>query len=230
MAAQEFDIDDGLLGVDRVYRGGLSSTSGNIPYEPYLAKLERSMVYEPRGQLDTERRQALLDRSGDEPLYDDEFPGDRAYSKQVLGLRSDMTRGEPGLRPYLPDGTFLDHEFMEKETRDQGDLPDFKNFRVHTQTRASGHRFGTDEPLATNEQELSGMKLIRQRAQSMKDARGRLKIFTTSKDGMAAGRTMVMNPESRPRYFTHDGTLVDSNTSQIYKDTLFPSHIPIVFP
>jgi hypothetical protein len=39
MAAQEFDIADGLLGMDRVYRGGLSTTAGDIPYEPYLAKL-----------------------------------------------------------------------------------------------------------------------------------------------------------------------------------------------
>lgn len=218
MAAQEFDIADGLLGVDRIYRGGLSTTTGDIGYEPYLAKLERSQIYEPRGQLDIDRRTILMDRTPDEPLFESDFPSERQYSKQALGLRSDMTRGKPGLRVYLPEGTFLDHEFMERETRDQGDNPDFKNFTVHSRVRAGGHRFGTDEPLATNEQELAGMKLIRQRAQSMKDARGRLKVFSTSKDGMAAGRSMVMTPDSRPRHHTHDGTLVDSNTSQIYKD------------
>lgn len=219
MAALEFDIGNyGILDVERVYRGGMAGRVGDIGYEPILAKLERSMIYEPAGQVDTDRRSLLIDRGPDECLWEEDFAHERQYSRQALNLRQGMTRGEPGLMPWLPEGTFMDQEFMGKETRDQGDKPDMKNFRVHSMTRAAGHRFGTDEPLATNEQELSGMKLIRQRSQSMKDARGRLKIFTMSKDGMAAGRTMVIDPDSRVTYYTHDGTLVDSNVSGVYKD------------
>ncbi len=219
MAALDFDIgNDGVLDIERTYRGGLSTTAGDIPYEMILSKLERSLVYEPAGQVDIDRRSLLIDRTPDPPLFEEDFPHERQYSRQALNLRSGMTRGEPGLEAWLPEGTFLDQEFMEKETRDQGGLPDFKNFRAHSMARASGHRFGADTPLATNEQELSGMKLIRQRAQSMKDAKNRLKIFTMSKDSMASGRTMVMDPASRPTYYTHDGTLVDSNVSGVYKD------------
>lgn len=217
MAARDLGYDP-TFDYERVYRAGQAGRVGDMPYEPMLEKLERSLVYELPDQVNLDRRSLLIDRTPDEPLFEEDMPREMQYGKQALNIRSGFTRGEPGLMPYLPDGTFLDAEFMEKEDRKQGDLPDMEKFRDHSMVRAGGHRFGSDEPLATNEQEVSGMKLIRERAQSMKDARGRIKVFSVSKDGMAGGRMVEKTEDSRARYYTHDGTLVDSNTSSIYKD------------
>lgn len=204
------------LGQEKIFGGGGGGNLvGDMPYYPYFRKLERTVIPESRELLQSEMRRTLMDRSPDQPNYESEFKSERQYSQAALNLRFGGTRGEPGLTPYLPDGTFLDQEYLH----DGKNEPDFSQYRRHTEHRIKQLRknFGSDTPLTTTGGVLTPGKITELRRADEARYKARLQ-FTDGKDAFAAGRTRVIDPDSRVRYYSADGTLIDSNESSNYKD------------
>lgn len=204
------------LGQEKIYGAvGGAGLVGDMPYFPYFRKLERTVIPETRELLQSEMRRTLMDRSSDQPNYESEFKSERQYSQAALNLRFGGTRGEPGLTPYLPDGTFLDQEYLH----DGKNEPDFSQYRRHTEHRIKQiqKNFGPDSALTTTESILTPGKLTELRRADEWRFKERLQ-FTDGKDAFAAGRTRVIDPDSRVRYYSADGTLIDSNESSNYKD------------
>lgn len=101
-----------------------------------MRKQEVTCMYESPYQTEDYHRKTLKDLSCDKPLFESDLPrggtdehGDsfgNNYSNQSLNLRESGHRNPQGADPYLPDGSFIDWQFLEQDVRGTAVEPDMK--------------------------------------------------------------------------------------------------------
>jgi hypothetical protein len=109
----------------------------DMPVDLLLQKQEITCAYESPYQVEDYHRSTLKDLSCDKPFFESDLPrggsdeygnsNGNNYSEQSLSLRDSGHRNPQGADPYLPDGTFLDWQFLEKDVRGTATGPDMKN-------------------------------------------------------------------------------------------------------
>lgn len=187
---------------------------GTIPDDMYMRKIERADVAEDPYLVENHMRSLLADYRPDDPfLASDQArdPSDRGggnHSTERLELRH--SGGRSAEDPYLPDGTFLDHEFLERDPRGTQNLPDWNEARRQKMARAGFIKFGNDNDYSVTETGINPVQmrdLIRNSQQQFKD---RYTNFTESLGAWHNGGTaQVRNKQSVVAQTLADGTILD---------------------
>lgn len=200
----------------------LAGQYGTIPDDEYLRKIEETNLPEfghnqdmyQSGLDDYELyiRKQLVDFRPDAPFLESDQirdPNDRGSgfgSRERLSIRHAGARSEE--LPDLPDGTFLDHEFMEKDPRGVQNLPDFRQNVKQQYARRNLIKFSNDESFSVPETGINPVQmnaLIRGNQHELKD---RMQIFDESMDGWAHGSSNIRGSTSTAMV-TKDGTVVN---------------------
>jgi hypothetical protein len=180
---------------------------GQMPIDLFLRKNEETCVFESDSQLNDFFRQELKDVRPVAPFFaSDQIRGgledgecgqaktrSRGYqSYNVLDLRHEGRRNHT--EPYLPDGTFLDHQFVgpghEVEPRGMMREPDMRKHVDQQKARAKFIKFYDDSDNSVPEKGIHPTQMVRQMAQSRHQVKDRLKIFETSQVGWANGSSL----------------------------------------
>jgi hypothetical protein len=124
---------------------------GLLENDLYLRKMETTNIYEDPDQTENYMRGLMKDFKPDEPFFEsdqarggkDKYGNDRSgyQSESVINLRS----GARTLTdPYLPDGTFTDWQFLEKDPRGIATGPDMKQHAKQQYARSGFYNYRDD--------------------------------------------------------------------------------------
>lgn len=189
-----------MSGVDTIVGSG-----SYMPNDSYLKKIETTKLFEPENQIEDYQRQTLKDLSCDAPFFESDQPRRGFESKGHLSLRHSGKRSEA--EPWLPDGTFLDFPFVEKDPRGNALNPDMREHVKQQKARGKFYNYRSD---ADNSVPESGIhpshmsKMIRNAQHITKD---KLKIFDTSFDGWHNGSS-IGKPITQTGAFLQDRDLI----------------------
>ncbi len=156
-----------------------------MPVSAYLKKMEQTCMYEDPDLLDNYTRSALKDVRPDEPFFESDVPRRQFYSVDRLNLRDGGARSYA--LPYLPDGTFLDHEFMGKDPRGGALDPDMKRYRSQQEARTKFIKHGNDADHSVVSSGWHPTHVVRDIRAQYYNVKDRLKIFDESMDGWTTG-------------------------------------------
>lgn len=167
---------------------------GGLPYDYILRKYESTDINEDPFQTNDYIRALMKDTTPDAPYMEIDLPRNgnidpRTGERRFGGQNSDdfLNNREIGKRgvsdPYLPDGTFLDFEFMEKDPRFAGDQIYWLKHRGYLEKMAREKKF-TESTVGTPERGMSSsMAYQLQRANAGEFAQ-RFRNFEESKLSM----------------------------------------------
>ena len=178
--------------------------SGSLMSEDhYIRKMEQTKLYEDPMAMDNFYRRELKNMKPDKPIFESDMPRYENKSYERLNLRYHGTRSE--FEPYLPDGTFLDHDFLSKDPRGNAVGPDFKQYRKQQEARTKFIRHGNDADNSIPSSGWSPHQVIVDIKNQMPNLKQRLKIFDESQLGMQRGRVAVNRlDESKICLFEND--------------------------
>jgi len=206
-----------------VHNLGDSGAYGLIPEDFYLRKIEQSALKEDPYVIEDHMRKLLVDFRPDDPFLasdDPRDPSDRGsgpHSTQFLNLRHYGVFGEEA-DPYLPDGTFLDFEFTEKDPRGIATGPDMRKHMEQQYARSAFIKFSNDEDWSIPETGINPVKMVENIKSGMYQYKDRYKNFNESQDSWHNGGTVQTGRvhNSTINNVTTDGTIKDlTDTSQI---------------
>jgi hypothetical protein len=186
---------------------------GTIPDDVYLRKIESSNMPEDPMAVENYMRGLLSDFRPDprslasDEMRDPDDIGGGTHSTERLSLRHSGGRSEED--PYLPDGTFLDHEFLERDPRSATGEPDWNEARRQKMARAAYIKFYNDDDLSVPETGINPVQmrsLIRNSQQQFKD---RYQNFSESFDSWHNGGTVPFPKNSVVAMTLADGSILD---------------------
>jgi len=179
---------------------------GDLPYDMYLRKIEQTCGYENPHLVEENLRNLLRDFTPDAPYLEsdqprgghDEFGNERGgyESEQRINLRSGA---RTLIDPYLPDGTFLDHQFTERDPRGVALGPDMRRHVDQQYARKDLIKYFPDNDDSIPETGWNPWQAQMQIRNAQNVTKDYFKVFETSKDswhngGMAPGYS-VSNKE-----------------------------------
>lgn len=185
----------------------LLGMSGDIPDDMYLRKIEVSRYEEDPMIHEKYSRRQLADFRPDEAVLASDIARKDNHSAEYLSMRISGARSE--VDPWLPDGTFTDHEFLERDSRGVYNEPNFNQFREQSKQRMSFVNFGKDADYSVPESGINPVKmrtLIRDNQQEYAD---RFQNFDESFDARATAGTVPVAAGSRVPLYELSGTMLN---------------------
>jgi hypothetical protein len=194
---------------------GLSGQYGTIPDDVWLRKNEvTNLGQEDPQMMENHLRNLLVDRRPDTPFLESDqprssnIPGSGFMSEQRLNLRHEMALTTT--TPYLPDGTFLDHVFMERDPRSTAIEPDMRKYVDQEKARGSFYKYSSDESWNIPESGINPVQMIANINSGFYPTKDRKQIFDESFDNFHNGGVFKRVKESSGReHTTNDGTIID---------------------
>jgi len=212
MASSVYTDNPGMRGL------GASGAYGTMSEDMYLRKIEQTDMYEDPMQVENHIRSLLVDFSPDTPfLASDQIRssddrGGGFHSKRFLNLRHHGVAGDES-DPYLPDGTFLDHEFTERDPRGSAVGPDMRKHYEQQLARAAFIKFYDDNDYSVPEQGITPEKMISNIKSGMYQFKDRYQNFDESMGAWHNGGTGLGRKDHRytsdVAKYTMDGTIID---------------------
>ena len=191
----------------------LGGQAGTIPYDEYLRKIQQTNLREDPDQYEKYVRGQLVDYRPDAPFFESDQtrdPNDRGSgygSKERLALRHSGARSEE--EPYLPDGTFLDHEFMERDPRGTQTAPDFNEARKQRTARAQFIKLYNDDDYSVPETGINPVQMVSLIRGGQKEFKDRWRNFDESMDSWHNGSAALRGEHSTVAMVTKDGTIIN---------------------
>jgi predicted house-cleaning noncanonical NTP pyrophosphatase (MazG superfamily) len=166
-------------------RRALVGSGSHMPEAMLLKKMEQTCMFEDPDELNKYYRNVLKDYGPDATYMASETPPRNNFSKQKLNLRAcgRMTQKEPD----LPDGTFLDYEFLAPDPRRTMLEPDFTKFKEHTKIRSKTINFSNDDSNTIHEGVWQPDQITKEIRNQYKNLKARWRIFSDSLMGRIAG-------------------------------------------
>ena len=150
---------------DAVHLLGNSGAYGTMPNDIYLRKITVSNLQEDPDQIDKHIRGLLVDFRPDPTfLASDEVrdPNDRGggtHSAEKINLRMGGARVLDD--PYLPDGSFLDHVFAERDTRGTVNEPNMRQHVNQQMARTSFINMGADSDYSVPSEGINPVQMVK---------------------------------------------------------------------
>jgi hypothetical protein len=200
---------------------GMRNTTGNsygtVPEDVYLRKIKVTLPtsYEDdNDNVEDYYRRTLKDMRPDTPFFESDQQRGDVHSKERLNLRYGGARTTE--LPNLPDGTFLDWEFMERDPRGIATGPDMRKHYEQQMQRASLIKFYNDDDLSVPEQGISPETMVKNIKDQFYNTKSRYRVFDESFDGWHNGgvdkrQRTGGNDISKIR---NDGVIVDLANSE----------------
>jgi hypothetical protein len=168
-----------MAGTDTVVGSG-----SLMPEDMYLRKCESTCLYESPSLIYDYNRNELKKEGPVKPFFESDQKRERTNSN-FLTFRDCGKRTYT--EPWLPDGTFLDHQFTEKDSRSLMNGPDMRKHADQQYKRGGYYNYRSDEDFSIPESmihpEIYRQK-IRETQQQIKD---RMNIFSTAEIGWHNG-------------------------------------------
>jgi hypothetical protein len=178
--------------------------SGSLmPEDMYLRKIEQTCMYESPTMVEDFHRSTLKDMRPSKPFFESDQPlgdgtGINPNSQRFLDFRDTgrFSRDEP----YLPDGTFLDHQFLERDPRGTAQGPDMRKHAEQQFARAGNINFYPDHDSSIPESGWNPYQAQMQIRNAQTRVKDQLQIFDTAFDnfhnGGVRGRSGVSTMEA----------------------------------
>ena len=224
------------------------SVSGGMPSWALLSKWEQSGIYEDPRQLRNYQRSELRDYSCDKPWLESDMPFNGGVDPHTGGTRaggshsrSVLNRHFGGARvntdPYLPDGTFLDQEWLGNQdeyiengdkyeknytagqqgiSRMGGDV-NWKEARRQNKYRMKYTKFYSDADWSTVEHGVSPAQMNEMVHKARFDGLKRLKVFRKSHEGRKPGMMPIYSRSGEKNYHNIDQLYREENMNTNYK-------------
>lgn len=165
-------------------------SGSDMPISMYLQKMEQTCLFEDPEILDMHNRSTLKNMRPDAPFFESDQPRRNTYAQDRLNLREGGRRTLTD--PFLPDGTFLDHQFLEKDPRGSALGPDMMQYRKQQESRTQFIKQYPDNDDSVPESGWHPTKVIRDIAGQFYNVKDRMKIFSESEGSFHAGGTKSM--------------------------------------
>jgi hypothetical protein len=166
-------------------RHSIVGSGSLIPEDVFLRKQEVTCLFEDPELLTNHFRNTLKDLRPDKPFFDSDQPRYNNYSRDRLNLRHHGRRSTA--EPYLPEGTFLDHEFTIKDPRGIATGPDMMQYRRQQEARGKFIKHGNDEDNSVPSSGWNPSHVVRDIKGQFYNLKERMKIFDESMDGRHNG-------------------------------------------
>lgn len=190
---------------------GMAGQMGHMPFDAYIRKTEVTDYDELPDQVHQHQRKLLADRRPDRSFLasDQKRDGNSRYeSRGRLNLRHSGKRSLS--TPNLPDGTFLDHAFLERDPRGSVTGPDFQKATEQQWARKNLINFKSDADHSVPESGINPRQMVTQMKHSFYHAKDRMKIFDTSRGGWHNGfKSQPRLKTSAKAQMTQDGQILD---------------------
>lgn len=194
---------------------GLAGQYGTIPDDVWLRKNEvTNLGEEDPHMMENHLRNLLVDRRPDTPFLESDqprgsnIPGSGFMSEQRLNLRHEMALTTT--TPYLPDGTFLDHVFTERDPRSTSTDPDMRKYVEQEKARGSFYKYSSDESWNVPESGINPVQMIANINSGFYPTKDRRQIFEESFDNFHNGGVFKRFKVTTGReQTTNDGTILD---------------------
>ena len=158
-----------------------SGAYGDMPSDLLIRKMQNSTMPENPSNFEQHMRSLLADFSPDPISLASDAPHD-PHSAERLSLRYSGARTDAD--PYLPDGTFLDYEFMERDPRSQMLTPDMRQHVKQQVARASLIKFYNDDDYSVPESGIAPAKMVKNIRSTQNSFKNRYTNFEESYNGM----------------------------------------------
>lgn len=200
---------------------GDSLSYGTIPESEYLRKIQvvPTSYQEDSENVENYMRNLMKDFRPDEPYLESDYkrdPSDRGsgpHSESVLNLRHAGVFGATD-DPYLPDGTFLDHEFAERDPRGIATGPDMRKHYEQQLDRAAFIKFYNDDDYSVPSDGINPAKMISNIKAGFYPYKDRYKNFEESMDSWHNGMNGIVRQGGCDINKTSlDGTIMDLTES-----------------
>ena len=126
----------------------------DMPFDMLLRKQEVTCMYENPSMVEDFQRSTLKDMRPLPALFESDQarggtdtngkPYGSNISERFLNFRNSGFQTEQNAEPYLPDGTFLDHQFLERDPRGVAIEPDMRQHASQQYSRGSLINFKND--------------------------------------------------------------------------------------
>ena len=170
---------------------------GTMNEDMYLKKMEATCMFEDDNQVENFMRESLIDMRPDPTFFESDAARTNNYSEDRLNLRHCGKRVEA--EPYLPDGTFLDFDGLNSDSRGSAIDPNMMLHRKQQEARGKFVKFSNDADNSVVSEGRSQTKVIRDIKGQFYNVKNRLKIFDESMNGFSTSglthkeRNMVNN-------------------------------------
>lgn len=203
--------------------------SGGIKDSIIYAKYDVTEMPEESAEelMDGFNRLTLTDLSCDEPLWESDRPrnggydprtgesrGGGSYSRSIIEARDGGRRNNT--ESYLPEGSFIDHEFLAPDPRGTATGPDMTKFTDQSWARGRFIKLHNDDDLSVPESGVNPGTMVRNiRQHAFRQGRERIKIFGTSKDNFVVGVSgLPVGKAGNSKQVRLDGAVVDIGKSE----------------
>jgi len=173
-----------------------------MPIDLYLKKKQYTCVKEDEAAFDNYSRKVLTNMRADAPLWEDEFTRRENQSQEKLNVWHHGRRSEKV--PDLPDGTFMDWEFLEHETRAANNEPDWQQLKEDKAYRNRYYKYRNDEDYTRAQRQINPHEADERKRESFDYLAKRWNVFSTSLEGANPYSSVRLDP----RHYTE---LVEAN-------------------
>jgi hypothetical protein len=194
---------------------GNSGAVGLIPEDHYMKKIEQTNYPEDPNIVENYYRSTLVDLKPDKPWLASDIArssddrGGGFHSVEHLNLRHGASRSLED--PWLPDGTFLDYEFTERDPRGTALGPDMREHVKQQYARADLIKYYNDSdysvpseginPETMRDNIKAGMYMFKDRYQNFEESQG-----AWHNGGTGVGKRTGGSDVGK---YTTDGTIMD---------------------
>lgn len=203
---------------------GLSGQYGALPYSMIRERYEVTNENFDPENVRAFMMDGLRDVRPDAPFHASDLKREDTGAEERLSIR--FTGHRSGEVPDRPD-EFL--ELTEKDPRGTALQPNFSLAREQSESRAQLVRFYPDADYSVTEREAPAGAIQHKLRDAFEQVKDRLKIFTTSKDGIMGARNyrMAKSSTSHHAYGSVPLSAVAEATSQTNQTTLWSNTIPV---
>ena len=192
--------------------------SGSLmPEDMYLRKIEQTCMYESPTMVEDFHRRTLKDMRPVKPFFESDQPvgggtGINPNSQRLLDFRDTgrLSRAEP----LLPDGTFLDWQFLEKDPRGTAQGPNMRKHADQQYARAGNINFYPDHDDSIPESGWNPYQAQMQIRNAQNQVKDRLQIFDTAFDNFHNGGVGGRSGVSVMENYDHDQEVKDIATNR----------------
>jgi hypothetical protein len=194
-------------------RNVLVGQYGTIPDDIYLRKIETTNEYLDPSEVNNYMRNQLSDFRPDAPTFASDLPrsandlGGGTHGRERLNLLHSGARSTE--EPYLPEGSFIDHEFLERDPRGTENLPNFAEHKRQRVERGVFLKKHNDDDYTITETGINPNTMSRLIRGSQNEFKDRYQNFTESYGSMATVSTFPAQKTSTIPLVTHDGTIIN---------------------
>lgn len=180
----------------------------NLPRNLFLSKFEQTDIYEDPEDIRNYLRKNVADFSTEQPFFAYQENRTQSDSKEKLNYR--YSYGRSTELPYLPDGTFLDYEFLVPDKRRPTDGPNLSLMKEHAEIRAKHTAFGRESNISpVSEGPIHQADMTRRiRDYGHKQFKHYFKNFQESVSGWAT--VSAVPSTTNDNFFTAEADAIDS--------------------